>query len=67
MSLLSLFMNKEDKNNSEHWTEEERDRIASFFQLLLKIDKRQNPGLYKTVGNRQNRTVLDNDGNEVTL
>ncbi len=60
-------MDQDNKNSSEHWTEEERDRIASFFQLLLKIDKRQNPGLYKTAENKQNRIVLDKDGNEITL
>lgn len=60
-------MDQEDKKSLNSWTEEERDRIVGFFQLLLKIDKRQNPDLYKMAGSRQNRTVLDKDGNEITL
>jgi hypothetical protein len=60
-------MNQEDKGDPKNWTEEERDRVVGLFQLLLKIDKRQNPDLYKTTGNRQNKTVLDEGGNEVTL
>jgi hypothetical protein len=60
-------MDQEDKSNPKNWTEEERDRVVGLFQLLLKIDKRQNPDLYRTVGDRQNRVVLDKDGNEITL
>lgn len=29
------------------WTEEEGKRIVGLFSLLMKIDKRQNPHLYK--------------------
>lgn len=60
-------MDQEDKRNPENWTEEERDRVVGLFQLLLKIDKKQNPDLYKTVRNRQNKTVLDESGSEITL
>ena len=28
-------------------TKEEKDRLVSFFELLLKMDKKQNPHLYK--------------------
>ncbi len=47
MSLLSLFMNKEDKKDPNNWSKEERDRIVGLFDLLIKIDKRQNPDRYK--------------------
>ena len=60
-------MDQGDKINPESWTEEERDRVVGVFKLLLQIDKRQNPDLYKTVRNKQDMTVLDKDGNEVTL
>jgi len=60
-------MDQEDKRNPEDWTEEERDRVVGLFRLLLKIDKRQNPDLYKTTGNKQNMTVLDKNRNEITL
>jgi len=40
-------MNKDDKKNPKNWTEEERDRVVGFFSLLLKMDKKQNPDLYK--------------------
>lgn len=35
------------------WTKEERDRIVGFFDLLIKVDKRQNPHLYKKQNERQ--------------
>jgi hypothetical protein len=60
-------MDQGDKINPESWTEEERDRVVGLFRLLLRIDKRQNPDLYRMAGNKQNRTVLDKDGNEITL
>jgi len=60
-------MDQGDKINPESWTEEERDRVVGVFKLLLQIDKRQNPDLYKTVRNKQDMTVLDKDGNEGTL
>jgi hypothetical protein len=60
-------MSQENKRNPKNWTEEERDRVVGLFKLLLQIDKRQNPDLYKTVRNKQDMTVLDKDGNEVTL
>jgi hypothetical protein len=67
VSLLSLFMNQEDKGDPNNWTEEERDRVVGFFQLLLKIDKRQNPDLYKPAKNKQDMTVLDKGGDEIKL
>lgn len=60
-------MNKKDKKNSNNWTQEERDRLVSLFDLLLKIDKRQNPNMYKTKKNNEDMVVLDKDGNEVKL
>ena len=67
VSLLSLSMNQEDKRDPKNWTEEERDRVVGFFQLLLQVDKRQNPDLYRKSKNSHNMIVLDKDGNEVTL
>ena len=60
-------MNKEDKRDLKNWTKEERDRVVGFFNLLLQIDKRQNPNLYKTTRDKRNMTVLDKDGNEIIL
>jgi len=36
-----------NKNNTVAWTDEERSRIVGFFALLLKVDRRTNPHLYK--------------------
>lgn len=47
MSLLSPFMNKEDKKNPDNWTEEERERVVGVFQILLEMDRKQNPDRYK--------------------
>ena len=60
---LSLFMNQEDKKNPNNWTEEERDRVAGLFDLLIKMDKKQNPDPYKL----PKGVVLDGHGREVTL
>lgn len=60
---VSLFMNQEDKKNPASWTKEERDRVVGLFDLLIKMDKEQNPDLYKL----QKGVVLDGHGNEVTL
>ena len=46
MSLLSLFMNQEDKRNPKKLTKEESDRVVAVFQWLLDQDKKQNPHLY---------------------
>ena len=46
VSLLSLFMNQEDKRNPDNWTNEELDRVVSVFQWLLDQDRKQNPHLY---------------------
>ena len=56
-------MNTEDKQNPTHWTQEERDRIVGLFDLLLKMDKEQNPDQYKL----PEGVVLDKDGNHVIL
>lgn len=34
-------------NSISKWTEEESRNIVGFFELLLKVDKRINPHLYK--------------------
>ena len=47
VSLLSLFMNQEDKRNPKNWTKEETDRMVAVFQWLLEQDKKQNPDRYK--------------------
>jgi hypothetical protein len=56
-------MNQEDKRNTNNWTEEERDGIVGLFDLLIKMDKKQNPDLYKL----PKGVVLDGHGREVTL
>jgi hypothetical protein len=56
-------MNQEDKKNPKNWTEEERDRVVGLFDLLIKMDKEQNPDLYKL----PKGVVLDGHGDEVTL
>jgi hypothetical protein len=40
-------MKNKDKKNPKNWTEEERDRVVGFFNLLLKMDRKQNPDRYK--------------------
>lgn len=60
-------MNQEDKINPNNWTKEEGDRMVEVFDLLLKMDKKQNPDLYKERKKGKNMVVLDKDGNEVTL
>jgi len=37
----------EDKKSSE-WTQEERDRVVGCFRILIEMDKKQNPDLYKS-------------------
>lgn len=59
-------MINEDKQNPTHWTQEERDRIVGLFDLLLKMDKKQNPDSYK-ISKLKEGTVLDSSGREVTL
>ena len=56
-------MKQEDKSNSNNWTDEERDRFVGLFDLLIKMDKEQNPNLYKL----PEGVVLDKDGNHITL
>jgi len=40
-------MKNKDKRNPKNWTKEELDRAVGFFGLLLKMDRKQNPDLYK--------------------
>ena len=47
MSHLSLFMKSQDKQNSNNWTDEERERMINVFSWLIEEDKKQNPELYK--------------------
>ncbi|MBP7846340.1 MAG: hypothetical protein KA007_02775 [Candidatus Pacebacteria bacterium] len=63
MSLLSLFMNQEDKRDLKNWTKEETDRVVAVFQWLLDQDRKQNPDRYKL----PKGVVLDKDGNQVIL
>ena len=56
-------MNPEDRKQSNNWTEEERDRIVGFFDLLIKMDKKQNPDLYRT----PKKAGLDKDENDAIL
>ena len=63
MSLLSLFMNQEDKRNLKNWSQEEKDNFIAVFQWLLEQDKKQNPDLYKF----PKGVILDKDGNQITL
>jgi len=35
-------MNQEDKRNPKNWTKEEWERVVGVFELLLKMDKKQN-------------------------
>ncbi len=63
MSLLSLFMNQEDKRNPKNWTKEETDRVVAVFQWLLDQDRKQNPDRYKL----PKGAILDKDGNQVIL
>lgn len=60
-------MNNEDKRNLKNWTDEERDRVVGVFELLLKMDKKQNPDRYKPIKPSSDHIVLDKDGNEVKL
>ena len=36
-----------DKRNPENWTWEEKNNFVGFFALLVKVDRRINPHLYK--------------------
>ena len=60
-------MHQENRKNSKNWTKEERDRIVGFFDLLVQMDKKQNPDLYKTKRNNGSMVVLDRHGKEVIL
>ena len=60
-------MNNGDKKNPQNWTDEERDRVVGLFELLIKMDKKQNPHLYKIPNDNNDMVVLDKDGNKVKL
>ena len=59
VSLLSLFMNKEDKRNPDNWTKEELDRVVKVFEWLIKEDRKQNPHRY------EKSTTLEKGQNDV--
>ena len=40
--------NVEKKQNNERGLEEEKNNLLGFFDLLLRIDKRTNPQIYKS-------------------
>jgi len=42
-----------DQDNKIYESEEGRRNLAGFFDLLLKIDQRINPDLYRAVNNRK--------------
>ena len=42
-------------NKSISWSEEERMRIVGAFEILLKMDKKQNPHLYDQKEKNSNR------------
>ena len=48
-------MKLEEKKNSDTWTEEENN-IVGFFNLLLKLDKKQNPNLYWAQNNDEKKS-----------
>lgn len=58
-------MNTNNEKNFEDWTQEERDRVFGFFDLLIKADKRQKPDLYSKP--QSEMVVLDKDGNKIKL
>ena len=52
-----------NKNNTNDWSKNERDGFVGLFDLLMKMDKKQNPDLYKL----PEGVVLVKDGNHITL
>jgi hypothetical protein len=56
-------MNQENNKKSDSWNEEEMNNVVGLFDLLLKIDKRNNPDLYKL----PKGIILDKDGNQIKL
>lgn len=59
-------MNKKNEKKLREWSIEERDRFVSVFKLLLKMDKKQNPEMYKP-GKNNSIVVLDKAGRKITL
>jgi len=54
--LINNYMNDKrtcDQDNKIYESEEGRRNLAGFFDLLLKIDQRINPDLYRAVNNRK--------------
>ena len=45
---------KEELNTGKSRDEQDLDNLVSFFDLLLKIDMRNNPSLYNNQNNQQN-------------
>ncbi len=45
--LYYIGMNNINKKDPKNWTKEERDRLVEVFQILIEMDKKQNPYLYK--------------------
>lgn len=58
---------KENKTNPDNWTQEENDRVVGLFKLLMEIDQRNNPEMYKSRNSKEPHIVLDKDGNKITL
>lgn len=44
-----MIMNTLNRKDPKNWTKEERDRVVGVFQILLDMDKKQNPHLYKKI------------------
>ena len=57
-------MNNIDKRNLKNWTKEERDRVVGLFEMLIEMDKKQNPDLYN---HKKDRIVINKDEEEVIL
>lgn len=59
-------MVKKYKIDSKNWTDEERHRFVSFFQMLIKMDKEQksNPNVEKQAGKH---IVINKFGDKIIL
>lgn len=40
-------MSSIDKRDPNKWNQEEKDRIVGAFKILIEMDKKQNPELYR--------------------
>lgn len=52
------FEKNEDDRKAVNWTDEERENIVGFFDLLLKIDKRHNPEKYVRKNTKKQKRLL---------